>query len=435
MLSQRDCETGQQVVAEDKGVMIWESPPLIRVSRLLESIRRLVLSGIYMGKSSKKDFISGLPQSIIEIILTKLPIRDAVRTSILAKKWRYQWATMTQLVFDSECMSLSDDTQVAQKELANFIARFLLLHEGPIHKFNLSTCQLIRFDDLDQWLLFLSRKDIKRLVLKMFRCPLHCFYSIPSCIFSCQKLIKLKLLRFEVKPPSGFQGFPCLKYLSLNICEVTVEVIENLISNCPLLEEFDLDTMSAYALTVHASKLKHLTLYGSFKDVYLEHTPLLVTALISFSQDWEGNVLSKVPATYDCLESISLKGLNFQEMNQVLFVHQLLLQSPNLQELEIDARAVGLVHHKAGDLDFWKRECPADFTFKHLKEVMMSDVSNKYDVKFLEFVLERSPVLGEMLIFPDEGYNNEDNNEKMNMADKVLHCVRASPEVDVIICD
>ncbi|KAK4371095.1 hypothetical protein RND71_010570 [Anisodus tanguticus] len=50
-----------------------------------------------MDADSDKDLISDLPQSIIE---TKVPLLDAVRTSILSRKWRYEWATITQLVFN-----------------------------------------------------------------------------------------------------------------------------------------------------------------------------------------------------------------------------------------------------------------------------------------------------------------------------------------------
>lgn len=75
-----------------------------------------------MAKFSRKDFISDLSQSIIEKVLTELPIRDAVRTSILSKHWRYQWTTMTQLVFDEKCVSYSDDRQVTDRKLVNFIS-------------------------------------------------------------------------------------------------------------------------------------------------------------------------------------------------------------------------------------------------------------------------------------------------------------------------
>lgn len=391
-----------------------------------------------MGKFSRKDFISGLPQSITEIILTKLPIRDAVRTSTLSKKWRYQWATMTQLVFDDKSLSLSDDRQVTERELVNFITRFLLLHDGPIHKFKLSTFNLISFADLDQWLLFLSRKDVKKLVLNMDRWRLdYREFRTPSCIFSCQKLIKLKLIGFEVKPPLGFQGFPCLKSFSLCGGTVALEVVEKLISDCPLLEKIELVIDSDHALTIRAPNLKHLTVGLSFKDVYLEHTPLLVNMLMFFSEEWEGNVLPKVPVSYDCLKFIDFEGINFQKMNQVSYVLQLLLQSPNLQELEIDARqletdavAVRLVHHEAVALDFWKRECPADFTFKHLKRVNMSFLSNEHDLEFIKFVLGRSPVLEVMRVSPREVYNGN-----MNMVNEVLHFQHASPKVDIRFFD
>ncbi|KAF5942780.1 hypothetical protein HYC85_020422 [Camellia sinensis] len=84
-----------------------------------------------------QDLISDLPQSIIETILTKLPIRDAVRTFSLSSKWRYIWANLTQLVFDDNCATLCNDKGAVEDSLAKFITRFLFLHDGPIHKFSL----------------------------------------------------------------------------------------------------------------------------------------------------------------------------------------------------------------------------------------------------------------------------------------------------------
>ncbi|KAK1387377.1 F-box domain-containing protein [Heracleum sosnowskyi] len=103
-----------------------------------------------MANSLGQDIISDLPQSIIEIIFTKLPIRDAVRTSILSSRWRYKWATLTQLVFDDNCESQFNDRTATENKLVKFITRFLFLHEGPIHKFTLSTYYLQSSPDIDQ---------------------------------------------------------------------------------------------------------------------------------------------------------------------------------------------------------------------------------------------------------------------------------------------
>ncbi|XP_017232190.2 F-box/FBD/LRR-repeat protein At1g13570-like [Daucus carota subsp. sativus] len=361
-----------------------------------------------MGEFSRKDYISHLPQSIIETILAKVPTRDAVRTSILSKKWRYQWATMTQLVLDEEYMGFSGYRNVSKNKILRFIVRYFLLHDGPIHKFKISTLYSISSTEMDTWLLFLSRKDIKELLLEVWQSRNYWnsqsrnFWNFrtPSCIFSCQKLTRLKLYRFKVEPPLGFQGFPCLKYLNLFGGEVTIEVIENLITGCPLLEKFKFSNGDNLALTVCSPNLKHLTVRGIFKYIYLEHTPSLVHLILDFtSLQWEDSVPVRVPVTHNCLKVISLREINFEEMKQVSYVRQLLLQSPNLQELHILAGDFKCLNHQnAAGMDFWEREFPTDFTFKHLKIVNMDYSCSRIDIAFLIFVLGRSPVLEKMCI-------------------------------------
>lgn len=136
---------------------------------------------------------------------------------------------------------------------------------------------------IDQCLLYLSRKDVKELFLDMG--VLDPMSPSPSAIFSCQQLTSLTLCGLEVKPPRTFQGFPCLKYLSLDFDIVAREVVENLISGCPLLEKFIFIYMEQLALTIRAPNLKHLILDGNFEHIYLEHAPLLVTISIEIDTE------------------------------------------------------------------------------------------------------------------------------------------------------
>lgn len=231
-----------------------------------------------MDNLSGEDILSDLPQSIIETILTKLPIGDAVRTSILSSKWRYKWASLTELVFDDNCVNISNDRTIAETKLVKFITRFLFLHEGPIHKFTLCTSYLQSCADIDQWLLFLSRKDIKELVLEVGDGE---WFRAPSCLFSCVKLASLELVRCELDPPAEFKGFLYLKSLNLQQVLVAPEVVENLISGCPLLESLSLSYFDSLSLTVRAPNLKQLILEGEFKDICLEYTPLLTTISVA----------------------------------------------------------------------------------------------------------------------------------------------------------
>lgn len=227
---------------------------------------------------SEEDYISDLPQSIVETILTKLPLRDAVRTSILSSKWRYKWAALTQLEFDDKCVSGTHDRTLAETNLVNFVTRFLFLHDGPIHRFSLSTAYLQSSPDVDQWLLFLSRKDVKDLVLELGEGE---WFRAPSCLFAFKKLVRLELVRCELDPPLSFKGFFNLKHLNLQQVLIAPDAVENLISSCTLLESLTLSYFDSLELTIRAPNLKYLILEGEFKDICLENTPMLVAISVA----------------------------------------------------------------------------------------------------------------------------------------------------------
>ncbi|KAF6156401.1 hypothetical protein GIB67_031522 [Kingdonia uniflora] len=49
------------------------------------------------------DYISNLQDNLTETILLRLPLREAVQTSVLSTKWRYKWASLPKLEFNEEC--------------------------------------------------------------------------------------------------------------------------------------------------------------------------------------------------------------------------------------------------------------------------------------------------------------------------------------------
>lgn len=258
------------------------------------------------------DLISDLPQSIVESILVQLPIRDAIRTSVLSRKWRYRWASITQLTFDDECaMNLSTDRNLVEGKLVRFITRALFLHQGPIHMFSLTSASLQSCPDLDQWILFLSRHDVKQLVLRLGE---EEWLRVPSCLFNCAKLNHLELFRCELELPPEFKGFMFLKSLVLHQVLIPTDAIECLISSCPLLENLALSYFDSLALTIRAPLLKFLHLEGEFKDIFLENAPLLVElSVVMYMTDeivehFEQSVscnFSKFLGHVPCLEKLS----------------------------------------------------------------------------------------------------------------------------------
>ncbi|KAG6736655.1 hypothetical protein POTOM_060470 [Populus tomentosa] len=135
------------------------------------------------GCQWEMDSISDRPQSIIERILTRLPVRDAVRTIVLSSKWRYRWTTLTLFSKTNVLGCTVIDRPVVENRMVKFITHALFLHQGPVHKFQLSTSYLQCFPDIDQWILFLSRSDIKELVLELGEGE---WFRVPSCLFNCK---------------------------------------------------------------------------------------------------------------------------------------------------------------------------------------------------------------------------------------------------------
>ncbi|KAD5803355.1 hypothetical protein E3N88_14715 [Mikania micrantha] len=101
------------------------------------------------AKRSGSDMIKSLPADVIESILCLLPFKEAVRTSIICREWRYYWTKVPNLVFieDVNKESLSDDdderlsiTRQAKRKFLFAINQVMSMHQSPIHEFSLSMC-------------------------------------------------------------------------------------------------------------------------------------------------------------------------------------------------------------------------------------------------------------------------------------------------------
>ncbi|RWR81129.1 F-box/FBD/LRR-repeat-like protein isoform X1 [Cinnamomum micranthum f. kanehirae] len=201
------------------------------------------------------DLISDLFEDVLNLILVRLPIRDVVRTSILSKKWRDKWISISDLVFDNDCLMEG----ASEMEHAHVVNQVLKHHVGPICKFScmfgVPSCS-----DIDRWVVFLSRNGIKKLTLTTKAYA----NDVPSSIFYCQELTHLELFYGTLKVPSTFKGFHNL--LLLNLCvKISEDAIAFLISKCPLLERLKLKIEDFYqCLNIHAPNLRYFEFSGQF---------------------------------------------------------------------------------------------------------------------------------------------------------------------------
>ena len=176
---------------------------------MTESKTRRVVSCV------EEDRISNLQEYLIDSILERVPIEDAVRTSILSRKWRHTWRNMRALVFDKHFSNkFAKNGAFGRNGFIWIINQVLFLHKGPILTFLLHIPDNIprdSFQEIDQWMHFLSRNGVTEIVLT----NLNRLYKLPCHMFSCGELKKLELENSLFKPPHEFKGFLNLEDLKL----------------------------------------------------------------------------------------------------------------------------------------------------------------------------------------------------------------------------
>ncbi|XP_045791394.1 F-box/FBD/LRR-repeat protein At1g13570-like [Trifolium pratense] len=385
---------------------------------------------------AEPDIISSLPGHIIDHILSHLSIKEAVRTSVLSTKWRYKWATLPNLVFDSQCISeTSEDLLDIKSKLSRIIDHVLLLHSGPIRKFKLSHRELIGVTDIDRWTLHLTRRPVKEFVLEIWKGQR---YKIPTCLFSCQGLHHLELFNCWLKPPSTFHGFRNLKSLDLQHVTLAQDAFENLISSCPLLERLTLMNFDGFNhLNIRSPNLQFFDIGGKFDDISFENTSQLAVVSIGLYVNFESNqsrlhghssnlvefliclpriqrleiqsyflkylamgvVPVKLPTPCIDLSYLSIR-INFNDSKEISAALCLLRNSPNLRELEILARPeeqpVPIAHHTY----CWEEVC-LSWPVMRVQHVRIDGISGiKPELDFVNFLLQYSPVLEKMAVKP-----------------------------------
>ncbi|CAN1833826.1 F-box/FBD/LRR-repeat protein At1g13570 [Linum perenne] len=185
----------------------------------------------FSSSSSVSIAIFGkLPADVISLVLTFLPIKEAVKTSILSKQWRHRWRSIPQLVFDGNFATI--ESRRSNSEYMNSVNKAMLLHNGHLNKFELAIPEMYNCPQLDQLLLYLSTKSVKELCLRI-----GLLTQLPSSLFSVPNLNTLKLQGFTFKEPTWSVGFSKLTLLEFKDVLLPTDFFNNFLPKCPILEE------------------------------------------------------------------------------------------------------------------------------------------------------------------------------------------------------
>ncbi|GER45567.1 F-box family protein, partial [Striga asiatica] len=195
--------------------------------------RKLVKGGC-VERQHDDDVISRLPDDILLVILSSLPLKEAGRTSVLSSRWRNLWSYTSYLYFDDystmeKIIQEAVRTRVfrslerERESFARWVDSVLQPHRGFSLK-ELRICfSLSQSPSITKWLEFAFTRHIEKLELNFS--GLH----IPDESY----VLTQELLREN----SGIFNYKTLKVLCLDCINVSGEAIEFLLRYCPLLEQ------------------------------------------------------------------------------------------------------------------------------------------------------------------------------------------------------
>ncbi|KAK4364829.1 hypothetical protein RND71_016187 [Anisodus tanguticus] len=403
----------------------------------------------------KSATISNLPYNVLDRILGCLPLKDAVKTSILSKDWRYKWATRQELDFDGEFFMSFKDIQEAKK----VIYQVLLLHKGPILKFTLQDPDLTGCPDIDHWILFLSKKNVQKFTLLIGSGDEH---HLPSHLYTFQQLRHLELNRCFFHPPPGFKGFENLINLDLWNVIFDPAIFKNLISKCPLLERLRLNWCTNFdILEIDAANLKCLDFFGTSKSICFQNAPMLRNVTVWLDSqvltnsspicsnltkffhympslqemDLSGSTLEYLtmggipespPTALNNVKSLRILDMSFRNVKEVSGAVYLITSCPKLQNLAIECETVGIVVEPV--IQFLQAQSIISYgAVKLLQSVQMCYFTGfEMEMEFVKFILASAPVLEEIFIWNVVHHFHRGTQ----MIDEIKQSRRASPNVE-----
>jgi hypothetical protein len=181
------------------------------------------------GIDGNRKSLSNLPEDVLLYILSFLPMKDAIRTSVLSKSWEFIWTSIPILEFRK--------TLPANRTLhMDFVERvFCLRDDSDIKGFFLECDVQCDVSRVKSWITAAVRHNVQYLFIRLR--DLRGQFSLPHCVFTCDTLKWLFLdmqCILKVPPIKCFSNLTVLRIKSVTFSDDYTT--QQLFSGLPVLE-------------------------------------------------------------------------------------------------------------------------------------------------------------------------------------------------------
>lgn len=277
-------------------------------------------------------------QDILHSIVSRLPIRQAVRTSILSNQWKHVWCSRSNLEFSFKSLVYKKGSGIPRSYISEYVFiqrvdEVLRQHSGKgVEKLKIQFHPLHNehAEHVDRWVEFAISSKAKQLIFDFeVQLPTKEPYSFPFQLFDANSgshLQSIKLGSVSLKHPASMKVFVNLKKLELVKMNITDEELKLILCNCNVLEFIGISCiMLTCVQTCYPSKqLKHL---------HVSHCPSLQGIELHFgliTLEYEGSLIPLAPPS--TLRKVSIKSSDICSALAYMFTE---LPSNTLPHLEM----------------------------------------------------------------------------------------------------
>ncbi|KAE9461805.1 hypothetical protein C3L33_06296, partial [Rhododendron williamsianum] len=185
------------------------------------------------------DRITGLPESVLVLILSFLPVHDAIKTEILSKRWQFLWTYLPSLRFSQDHATNEGFVAFVDKTLP-------LFNCSKLEKFGVDFDYQSRFaPNVNSWVRFAAGKGVEELCLDFYSVAAgFVSHELPQVLYTNASFRSLDFSLCRVTP-KGNVAWNSLKKLSIGYVKLSNGVMEKILAGSPVLEVLELLEISA----------------------------------------------------------------------------------------------------------------------------------------------------------------------------------------------
>ena len=157
------------------------------------------------------DLISNLPDEILQHIHCFIPIKVAITTSLLSRRWKHVWCEIPSLSLDATILTAAS----VNKTLSHYTA-------PKTKSFHLKTYRREYTPHINRWIKFALSHDVENLSLDFWVNSYP--YKLPDFFYNSSsfKQLNIKLSFFHTIVPECTVSWKFLQKLSLSGCTLSL---------------------------------------------------------------------------------------------------------------------------------------------------------------------------------------------------------------------